>query len=207
MQMGFNNDVEYEGFTLHIQTEDHGLRSMKITSQVFQSGAIFDSKTVSYEQEIARFDAPKDRDEHIRRMMKALHRRFYKKIHAGEYNERLGLAPPVTADAPEIEVHVEVEAEDLGAAVEAEAAGAVDDGFVPTGLDIPMELLEAEGFRVAGEQEALGAVYEAHSRGPAMDPAELAVDPNAAAWLGVPDALLGAEAAFADALVDLFGGA
>jgi len=207
MQMGFNNDVEYRGFTLHIQTEDHGLRSNKITSQVFHSGAIFDTKTVSYEQDIEPFEAAKERDEYIRRMMKALHRHFYKKIQGGAYDERLGLAPEGGAEeAAPVEAPVDVEP-DLEAALAAEAEGAVDDDFVPAGLDIPQELLEAEGFRVAGEQAELGAVYEAHSRGPAMPEADLNLDPSTKTWLGVPEALAHAESAFADALFDALGGA
>jgi hypothetical protein len=83
MQMGFNNDVPYKNIVVHIQTEDHGLGSKKITSQVFFNGAILASKTVSYEQEIVPFPQPEARDERIRAMMKALHRHFYKLIHAG----------------------------------------------------------------------------------------------------------------------------
>lgn len=153
MQMGFNNDVEYKGLTLHIQTEDHGLSAMKITSQVFRGGAIVDSKTMSYVKEV---DGMEDeaRDEKIRAIMKALHRKFYQRIHEGIYDAQLPLeeapAAPDEAPAPEPEEPpVEAPSEEPG-------------------LDVPTEMLAAEGFAVAGEMETLGKAYEEQSRGAPM---------------------------------------
>ncbi len=157
MQMGFNNDVPYKGATLHIQTEDHGLSSMKVTSHVFQGGAILDSKTVSYEEEIASFEEPQARDERIRAFMKALHRHFYKRVHAGTYDELLGLQS-TPADAEET------------------SAEPSEDG-----LSSPEAHLAAEGFEIAGVHEELGEVYDAHSRGEPLADFE---PQSSEAWLG-----------------------
>lgn len=160
MQMGFNNDVPYKGATLHIQTEDHGLNAKKVTSHVFRGGAILDSKTVSYEDEIASFDDPQQRDERIRAFMKALHRHFYKRIHAGEYDELLDLDAPAET-APE--------------------ASDVDPGESAAGLSSPEAHLVAEGFEIAGDHEELGELYDAHSRGEPLDDFEPL---SSEAWLG-----------------------
>lgn len=173
MQMGFNNDVEYRGLTVHIQTEDHGLRSQKITSQVFFSGAIVDSRTVSYEAEIADVEDDSARDEQIRRMMKALHRQFYRRIHAGEYDDRLpvegeGPAEPAAEDEATVEsFRVAGEHSSLGATYDAHSRGPAmssaelmaDIVFSPDrawrGLDDGAAAIEREA--VAALLEALGA--------------------------------------------------
>ncbi|MCB9506270.1 MAG: hypothetical protein H6698_00060 [Myxococcales bacterium] len=148
MQMGFNNDIEYKQLTVHIQTEDHGLGSKKITSQVFFSGAILDSRTISYANEIAAIEDDAARDERIRLLMKAIHKKFYKKIHDGDYDEKLPIGAPPTPAAP----HLSVRSSDS-----------------EVGLNVPAEVLAQEGFAIAGEQAALGEAYDAGSRGERLD--------------------------------------
>lgn len=151
MQMGFNNDVDYKGLVVHIQTEDHGLKSKKITSQVFHGGAILESKTVSYEKDIAAFTDDESRDDRIRLMMKALHRKFYKRIHEGLYDESLPIG------------EVRVSADHL----------TVKDDDDPVALDTPGELLAGEGFSVAGAQADMAAEYAKKSRGEHLEVSEL----------------------------------
>lgn len=158
MQMGFNNDVPYKGLVVHIQTEDHGLRTMKITSQVFHSGAILDSKTISYENEIAELDADGPRDERIRHVMKALHKQHFKKIHAGVYDELLPLTDAAAEDA------APSSADAIAPEAAAEAAPEAE-----LGLGVPTQMLEEAGIRVAGEMAAMQAEYDANSRGAPMD--------------------------------------
>ena len=147
MQMGFNNDVDYKGLVVHIQTEDHGLRSKKITSQVFHGGAILESKTISYEEDIASYDDDEKRDERIRKLMKALHKKFYQRIHEGLYDDLLPIGEErVSAD------HLTVK----------------DDGD-QAGLVTPNEQLGADGFKVAGEQAAMAEAYAKNSRGAQVD--------------------------------------
>ena len=143
MQMGFNNDVDYKGLVVHIQTEDHGLRSKKITSQVFIGGAILESKTISYEEDIASYDDDAARDERIRKLMKALHRKFYQRIHEGLYDENLPIGEERASAA-----HLVVKHDDDEPA-----------------LSTPNAHIEGEGFGVAGAQADMAEEYAKKSRG------------------------------------------
>lgn len=46
---GFNTDINYEGVTYHVQTEDKGLRTPLILSLVYQAGTILASKRSPYD--------------------------------------------------------------------------------------------------------------------------------------------------------------
>ena len=49
MITGFNTDIEYEGVTYHVQTEDKGLRRPIILSLVYNRGTILASKRAPYD--------------------------------------------------------------------------------------------------------------------------------------------------------------
>jgi hypothetical protein len=154
MQMGFNNDVDYKGLVVHIQTEDQGLKTKKITSQVFIGGAILESKTISYEKSIATYTDDASRDERIRTLMKALHRKFYLRIHEGLYDESLPIGEERVFAA-----HLTVKHDDDEPA-----------------LSTPDVHIGEEGFGVAGAQAEMAAEYAANSRGEPLDdfePAQL----------------------------------
>lgn len=53
MITGFNTDVEYDGVTYHVQTEDKGLETPLILSLVYSGGAILASKRSRYDDLIA----------------------------------------------------------------------------------------------------------------------------------------------------------
>lgn len=89
MQMGFNNDVDYLGMTLHIQTEDHGMAARKITSQLFFSGAILESKTLAYAASIEAIEVLEEQQELIRKQMRTMHKAFYKRLQEGAYDSKL----------------------------------------------------------------------------------------------------------------------
>ena len=89
MQMGFNNDVDYLGMTLHIQTEDHGMAARKITSQLFFSGAILESRTLSYAASVEAIEELEEQQELIRKQMRTMHKAFYKRIQEGAYDSKL----------------------------------------------------------------------------------------------------------------------
>lgn len=89
MQIGFNTDVEFEGDRYHIQTEDHGLKDGRITSQIFREGAIVDTITVSYLSHIEEIEESEARDEAIRKRMRALHKLSYRNIQSGKYADPL----------------------------------------------------------------------------------------------------------------------
>lgn len=147
MQMGFNNDVTYRGLTVHIQTEDHGLASMKVTSQVFFSGAVLESKTISYAREIEGIDDPEERDERVRTFMKALHRKFFKRIQSGQYDDQLPLD-----------------------SAEGSARGSASKS-VDAALDVPRDLLEQDGFAIVSEDVPVEELA-AKSRSAPLDPEE-----------------------------------
>lgn len=118
MLMGQNLDVSYRGRVVHIQTEDLGRNVAKVMTQVFHSGAILDSKTVSYSEEIARLDDVGQQNDHIRQLMLRLNKWFHKSIHSGAYDAKLKLAPLPAVDEedqrqptpPEQSVDAEAEA-------------------------------------------------------------------------------------------------
>lgn len=99
MQMGYNTDVDHLGVTVHVQTEDHGVGDSKITTQVFYSGRILDSRTISYANAVNGM-ADTDRDQEITRRMRAIHKYFLTRIHEGAYNEKLPLKAAEIPDAP-----------------------------------------------------------------------------------------------------------
>jgi hypothetical protein len=164
MQMGFNNDIDYRGLVVHIQTEDHGLGTRKITSQVFHSGAILDSRTISYADQIAGIEDPDERDEFIRKQMRTIHKYFYRRIHEGHYDARVRLAPAAAQPVDEV--------------VEAFEPAPPPMPVVPedAGVETPAEMLAFEGFAVAGELASLGKEYELHSRGAPLTDEALAAD-------------------------------
>ena len=48
MITGFNTDIEYQGVTYHVQTEDKGLKTPLILSLVYDRGTILASKRSPY---------------------------------------------------------------------------------------------------------------------------------------------------------------
>lgn len=90
MEIGFNNDVIYRGTTFHIQTEDHGEGDPRVSTQLFLSGAIFDSKTVNYGHLIEGIADEEARKAKVRKVMVGAHRALYKKLFKGDYDAALG---------------------------------------------------------------------------------------------------------------------
>jgi hypothetical protein len=86
VQIGLNTELDFEGVTYHVQTEDHGLKRMKIQSQIFNGGQILDTINISYEKSIADLDGDDNqRDKTIRKKMRALHALCYRNIQGGKY--------------------------------------------------------------------------------------------------------------------------
>lgn len=122
MQIGYNNDVEYRDKTFHIQTEDHGVGPASIESQIFHAGAILDTSIISYSQVLEETDDVDERIARVRQLMQANHKKLYRKLFRGEYDEMVGLDP---AGAPKDEVDV-------------------DEDFVPSQEAVPAAALEIE---------------------------------------------------------------
>lgn len=127
MQMGFNTDIDHLGITVHIQTEDHGLGDSKITTQVFYSGRILDSRTISYAEAISTLDGSDERSAEITKRMRAIHRHFLNRIREGTYDGKLPIDDAVKATpAPAATTH-----EASTASLSGELAALPDDDILP----------------------------------------------------------------------------
>jgi len=100
MLIGYNNDVQYRNKTFHIQTEDRGMGVKQIETQIFHSGAILDTRIVSYEELIAgkKGDGVKST---IRTLMQTTHKELFKNLMQGHYDDFVGLEPLKDVEKPE----------------------------------------------------------------------------------------------------------
>jgi hypothetical protein len=80
---GFNTDVEHDGVTYHVQTEDKGLKSPLILSLVYVGGTILASKRTPYDDLIADgFDEAK-----LAERLQRQHKLICAAIHAGRIED------------------------------------------------------------------------------------------------------------------------
>lgn len=69
-QMGFNNNVKYQGQVFHVQTEDSGLDAPHVITHLFADGGrVIKSHKRSYDKEVRRADVAN----YVRSLMKAQH--------------------------------------------------------------------------------------------------------------------------------------
>jgi hypothetical protein len=104
-QMGFNNNVKYQGDVFHVQTEDSGLDAPHIITHLFADGGrVIKSHKRNYEGEVSRADVAN----FVRGLMKAQHMemvlalregRFDKVIAGSEIGGMTVLAEPPATDA------------------------------------------------------------------------------------------------------------
>jgi len=80
---GFNTDIEHDGVTYHVQTEDKGLDSPIILSLVYVGGTILASKRSPYEDLIAEGFS----DEVLAERLKRQHRLICAAINSGRIND------------------------------------------------------------------------------------------------------------------------
>ena len=83
MITGFNTDIEHDGVTYHVQTEDKGLDSPIILSLVYTGGTILASKRSPYEDLIAEGFS----DEALAERLKRQHRLICAAIHSGRIDD------------------------------------------------------------------------------------------------------------------------
>lgn len=72
MITGFNTDIQYQGVTYHVQTEDKGLETPLILSLVYVGGAIIASKRTLYEDLISKGFDEKVLTERLQRQHKLI---------------------------------------------------------------------------------------------------------------------------------------
>lgn len=83
MITGFNTDIEHDGTTYHVQTEDKGLETPLILSLVYSGGAILASKRSRYDDLVADGFDEKVLSERLQRQ----HKLICAAIHAGRIDE------------------------------------------------------------------------------------------------------------------------
>jgi len=177
---GFNTDVEYDGVTYHVQTEDKGLESPLILSLVYSGGAILASKRSPYDDLIA---AGFDEQTLIERLQRQ-HKLICAAINAGRLDDlkKMGggraAAPTIqpTRKAPEpatqIPVQTETTATDLPVAKrpvlvpppESVASPAVLSTTTETHAELPVKAVEAQT-EVQSRALHLGLLEERELRG------------------------------------------
>lgn len=89
MLIAYNNDIEFRSRWYHIQTEDNGIKDGHITTTVFFSGQILDSKTTSYLEAISGIEDVGERDRIIKNAMTTQHKLFYAKLYEGAYEAQV----------------------------------------------------------------------------------------------------------------------
>ncbi len=180
MITGFNTDVEYDGVTYHVQTEDKGLESPLILSLVYSGGAILASKRSPYDDLIAAgFD-----EQTLAERLQRQHKLICAAINAGRLDDLKkmggGRAPAPTAPparkAPEPPTHIPVQtqpkATDLPVAErpvlvpqpESVATPAVLSTPTGTQADVPVKSVEARA-EVHSRVLHLGLLEERELRG------------------------------------------
>ena len=86
MLNAYNNDVKYQEKWYHIQTEDNGIKDGHITTNVFFSGQVLDSKSTSYRDAIAGVNGTDAQNAIIKEMMEKQHLFFINKLNSGSYD-------------------------------------------------------------------------------------------------------------------------
>lgn len=110
MITGFNTDIEHDGVTYHVQTEDKGLDSPIILSLVYVGGTILASKRAPYEDLIAEGFS----DEVLAERLKRQHRLICAAINSGRIDDlkkMSGRAKEATQQKEAVEEGAEQEAE------------------------------------------------------------------------------------------------
>lgn len=82
-QMGFNNNVKYQGQVFHVQTEDSGLDAPHVITHLFADGGrVIKSHKRTYEGEVRRPDVAT----YVRGLMKAQHMEMVLALREGRFN-------------------------------------------------------------------------------------------------------------------------
>jgi len=153
---GFNTDIEHDGVTYHVQTEDKGLDSPIILSLVYVGGTILASKRSPYEDLIATGFS----DEVLAERLKRQHRLICAAINSGRINDLKKMSGR-PKEAPQKSV------EEAAPEVETAPAATVDESFEIEYWPVSQEWTPPP----APEDEELAAVME-----PGLEPRYEPVD-------------------------------
>src|SRR5688572_23912736 len=105
-QLGFNNNVQYQGATYHVQTEDSGIDRPHIITHLFADGGrVIKSNKRTYAKEVQRPDVVP----YVRGLMKAQHMEMCIALREGKFDEviagRAVGGMSVLEGPPEVTVH------------------------------------------------------------------------------------------------------
>jgi pSer/pThr/pTyr-binding forkhead associated (FHA) protein len=105
-QLGFNNNVQYQGATYHVQTEDSGIDRPHIITHLFADGGrVIKSNKRTYAKEVQRADVVA----YVRALMKAQHMEMCIALREGKFDEviagRAVGGMSVLEGPPEVTVH------------------------------------------------------------------------------------------------------
>jgi len=105
-QLGFNNNVQYQGATYHVQTEDSGIDRPHIITHLFADGGrVIKSHKRTYAKEVQRSDVAA----YVRGLMKAQHMEMCIALREGTFDEviagRAVGGTTVLEGPPEVTVH------------------------------------------------------------------------------------------------------
>ena len=120
MITGFNTDIEYEGVTYHVQTEDKGLSRPVILSLVYDRGTILASKRASYEDMLGEDFSERALAERLHKQ----HRLICAAIKAGRIEDLKQMTARESANAKQAEAKAELP-------ITIPAIGTLDLPFVP----------------------------------------------------------------------------
>src|SRR5215831_3101180 len=82
-QLGFNNNVQYQGATYHVQTEDSGIDRPHVITHLFADGGrVIKSHKRTYEKEVSRADVAA----YVRSLMKAQHMEMVLALREGRFD-------------------------------------------------------------------------------------------------------------------------
>ena len=152
MLIGYNNDVEHRGMTFHIQTEDRGASDNRIETQLFQGGAILDTKITSYEEIVEGLEG-EARNKKIKSVMKASHRSLFKNLLAGKYDEQVGLEPVEKSDE-ELRETFKDKVQDFQPGQDRVPQAAVE--LEEEGIEALEQEAEMEGFEDPADEDHMG---------------------------------------------------
>ena len=91
MQMGINTNIQHQGKTLHVQTEDSGSEHPHIITHLFLAGQIIASERLEYSAEGVS-------NEMLQQQIKEQHRKMLMAIQAGQFDKKILLAKPKKID-------------------------------------------------------------------------------------------------------------
>ena len=105
MLPGYNHNVEYQGRTFHVQTEDSGVDKAHIISHLFEGGNILETRKCDYTNIID----SEQRDKVLMSLMLNQHQALIRELENGQLDEALNGSSPESPEQDTVEPQSEPE--------------------------------------------------------------------------------------------------